>query len=716
MIGKTESVDMKKTISKWVFTLLAVAFVPACVAEQEGEIPDGGKDILVARTELPLQDAESRTTLQSDGATVVWSNNDAFSLLGSDGAKSRFVLDKGFANKVIGTFSGTVAGTAPYYALYPDAETVSLSGDQLSFVLPQEQTYYTGSSFSSGTSPAIAKIAGKDDPLQFKNLCGILCLRFTGSDTLSKIVLHDLAGHMLWGDCTVTLDGTEGTAAQKMTLSGGDNSLTLKMKTPLKLSLTTTRSFLFVVPSGTLNQGFSVTLYNADGDCFSIVTTQADNRAERSVVVRMPSVLTPEVTEYGDEMRRGYYKDLFMDGGIALTSRTTLPAAPRLGLTMEYYASMETKKLCEEDTIIQKQVMVTSSQDANGCLLYPDGEPRFRAIYVNGGKSTQHGTSLASAGRTRIKTFFANGGAYIGTCAGCLFSAKGYDSQETTSSYLGIWPGHVYHTKTDSGASVTNTHTSMTIVEGSKLLDYYDYGNDMRIDSVRHNGGCYMSEKDYPVPDGTEILLRYLTPGADSTKLNGKVSSWAYKPLDNAASGRLVVIGSHPEGVTYGEQLDLMSAMIRYATDGNGERIPKGELVNGEPRVMDRVTSNSKPLFTRIGDRQYHHFTVTLTEAVNDFTLELDGIDTGCDLYLALAKDRLAWVSDADYQLCSAGSAKALTLDRLEAGTWSIGVFCPNTVTSTLTEYADGAYYFEYDDEYEILNGVPYTITASWTK
>ena len=36
---------------------------------------------------------------------------------------------------------------------------------------------------------------------------------------------------------------------------------------------------------------------------------------------------------------RGYYKEVFMDGGIALTSRYSLSAAKFLGVEMEYFAS-----------------------------------------------------------------------------------------------------------------------------------------------------------------------------------------------------------------------------------------------------------------------------------------------------------------------------------------------------------------------------------------
>ena len=50
----------------------------------------------------------------------------------------------------------------------------------------------------------------------------------------------------------------------------------------------------------------------------------------------------------------------------------------------------------------------------------------------------------------------------------------------------------------------------MTMEPGNPLLKYYDFGGDMRVDSIRHNGGCfaYFGEGSI-IPEGTEVLMRY---------------------------------------------------------------------------------------------------------------------------------------------------------------------------------------------------------------
>ncbi len=72
---------------------------------------------------------------------------------------------------------------------------------------------------------------------------------------------------------------------------------------------------------------------------------------------------------------QGYYKDVFMDGGIKLTSRTNLPAADFLNLSIEYFASeryTSTFPPTLADTLRQNNLIIGTDKDLNGILLYPD--------------------------------------------------------------------------------------------------------------------------------------------------------------------------------------------------------------------------------------------------------------------------------------------------------------------------------------------------------
>ena len=138
---------------------------------------------------------------------------------------------------------------------------------------------------------------------------------------------------------------------------------------------------------------------------------------------------------------RGFYKEIFMDGGIALTSRRSLPAAPFLGIEMEYFASM--KEATKSDTLRQHKLFCGYEDDTNGWLLYPDGAPRFRVIYVNGGKAASHARSFGNEGADGYKAlndFVKAGGSYIGTCAGAYIGSKGgYTMQSNTVRNVGLY-------------------------------------------------------------------------------------------------------------------------------------------------------------------------------------------------------------------------------------------------------------------------------------
>jgi glutamine amidotransferase-like uncharacterized protein len=319
---------------------------------------------------------------------------------------------------------------------------------------------------------------------------------------------------------------------------------------------------------------------------------------------------------------RGYYKDLFMDGGVALSSRYYLPATRFLGLSIDYFASAKTDKLTKQDTLLQRNIFCGSEDDTNGWLLYPDGAPRYRVIYVNGGKSGSHGRSLTERGRELLREYVANGGSYVGTCAGAYLATSGSrrdnGSIRNANSYLSLWPGYAKPTK------LLKSRPTLKIGKKSPLLRYFDFGGDKTVAEVYHNGGCSAyGDKDGNLPKGTEPLAYYKFEDTKKVQIDDRIAVWAYKPTEQ--SGRVVMCGSHPESVSEGERLEFMSAMLLYAMDGNPQARLKGELEAGEVREMNKRTEDKEPEYTRIGDRQYHHFAIEVPRGCKRAVVSLDG-------------------------------------------------------------------------------------------
>jgi len=384
----------------------------------------------------------------------------------------------------------------------------------------------------------------------------------------------------------------------------------------------------------------------------------------------------------------GFYKDLFMSSGVNLSSRKSLPAAESLGLSYEYYAG--------KDAEIQNRLMTGEQHDTNGVLLYPDGAPRFRMIYVNGGGATNHGKSLELNGRQTLRQFFNAGGSYCGSCAGSFLSGRNVDSSSNRRlGYLHIFPYNTLNT------GLKKEQLDHVIPDDSPLLKYRQFGTENRVEGVYHNNGNWMSLEKGEHLEHTEVLAIYDTPGK---RPDQGAAIWAYKV--KAETGRVVNIGSHPEGVKTGDHLSLTEACFLYSLDGTGVPNIKGKLVAGEMREMLADTTDKTPAFAKIGDGQIHHFSfqveVCIAKTVIDISTEVD-----VQLNLYLSQDLSGITTDERaYRVTGAGGNKSLRV-RLAPGTWYVAVECANRVRAVKD---DSESYYVYDDSQGLLNGVAYSV------
>ena len=386
----------------------------------------------------------------------------------------------------------------------------------------------------------------------------------------------------------------------------------------------------------------------------------------------------------------GYYKDLFMSGGVRLSSRKILPAAESLGLSYEYYAGKDQAK--------QNELFSGSEIDTNGILLYPDGQPRFRMLYVNGGSATLHGKSLLLAGRQAVRQFYNAGGSYCGSCAGSFLSGRNVDKATTRRlGYLHIFPFNTQNT------GLKKERVGHFIPEDSPLLRYRSFGGDRYVGDIYHNNGNWLSLETGKHLADTEILARYDSP--DKRPHQG-AAIWAYKT--KSASGRIINIGSHPEGITSGERLALTEACFLYALEGTGTPPIKGTLVNGQVRSMNQETTDKKPAFTKIGDLQNHHFRFDVSSGRTPVQIDIAGQE-GFDFHVSVHSTPPGQNQAAEFSDTSAGWNKRLKM-RLAAGTWYITVHCASTVEAT-KDASEG--FYRYEGPLAVLNGLSYQITAT---
>ncbi len=401
---------------------------------------------------------------------------------------------------------------------------------------------------------------------------------------------------------------------------------------------------------------------------------------------------------------RGFYKDIFMDGGIGLTSRTSLAAATFLGASIEHFASASKDQLSAKDTLLQTNIFYGSEEDTNGWLLYPDGAPRFRTIYVNGGKAKVHANSLGKNGISRLREYVNAGGSYVGTCAGAFLGSSGSINDKgdlrNTYSHPNLWPGYTHSTR------LKKSRPTLRLEKGCPLSAYFDFGKERLVTKVYHNGGCYAHiDAAHPLPQESEVLARYQFDNTDKVVIDNEIAIWAHK--QSPTHGRVILCGSHPESNTEGKRLELMSAMLLYAMDGNPAPKIKATLAEGEVREMNKRTEDNAPAYTCIGDRQYHHFRIDVPKRCKKLIIHLDGYKDAkkFDLTLCAKRGEPAFHDNTLSKNVGRGCKKTLTIDSPKSGAWYVSVFCETTVNTSTGKYGT-----HYRSKTSVLNGVPYKI------
>ena len=206
-----------------------------------------------------LSDASMRTVwMPSDNIGVVA----VLPTMGENVAVEEFVT--GISEKSnVASFEGSVTFASEYYAFYPYSESLRNSNGTYIFTILQEQKYVAGS-FDPKAAPMVAK-APREGDFDFQNLCGLLALQLTGSESVKSITFigKDAAGTMMPVSGTFSVDMTY-TDEPVVVVAEPITSVTLTSDTPVQLSQQAT-PFYFVLPPATYNS-FSIMIQTSDGN------------------------------------------------------------------------------------------------------------------------------------------------------------------------------------------------------------------------------------------------------------------------------------------------------------------------------------------------------------------------------------------------------------------------------------------------------------------
>lgn len=353
----------------------------------------------------------------------------------------------------------------------------------------------------------------------------------------------------------------------------------------------------------------------------------------------------------------GVAADVFVDGGARLSSLSLQSTTDFLGWTSETLLTSSSSKT--------RETIGGNAADLNGALLYPDGQARFPLLFVNGGKAKSHGSVLGESGRQAIRDFVNVGGSYTGSCAGAFLIG------DYSKSVLNLWAGKMgvngTGKQTVSFADWPDHPVSRFLVEHGI--------ESLTVAGIPHIGGPRFSEL-YRHPNDTEFV------GTIASGIAGGTSYLIeYRPTDE--SGLIVVQPSHPEYGRKPEHIVLSAAILDYAAS-QSQVTPtvKADLEWGQSAVMADATE-------KVGDSQYHVYTVTVPEGADRLAVALTGLGGNADLFVQYG----GYAHELSYAGASTNtgrSADTVEIASPEPGVWTIGVRGTHTV----------------------LNGVAYTLTV----
>lgn len=174
-----------------------------------------------------------------------------------------------------------------------------------------------------------------------------------------------------------------------------------------------------------------------------------------------------------------------------------------------------------------------------------------KILIVPGGLSRTQGTALGRDGRELVKAFVADGGGYVGVCAGCYLASSQYE-----------WSLHLLPVKVVDPSNWERGKKSLAIELTADGRQWFGR-KDTQLKVVYHNGPVLE-----PIDGAKEPLLALARYREEVTRKGAKEGLMVNSPAVVAArygKGWVIGISPHPEQ-TVGAR-DLLPAALKWARE-----------------------------------------------------------------------------------------------------------------------------------------------------
>ena len=286
-----------------LIALAALVVFAGCKKEKE-------TNGVVLKASIEQNKGNDRTSLNPTDGAINWTAGDKI-LVNNGTSNATFTLTTGAGSKN-GTFTynGDYTFGASNVAVYP--ETATISGNTVSLTLPEAQTFTAAGTFGNGANPMLGTFADPE-ALTFTSLCGVLGVSLTGNNvaiTGIEIVSNtttDKLNGAFEADCTAA-----NPALTPAVGNSGTNSIMLNCDATLTADA---QEFYFVLPVGTLANGFTMNVYYGGSEPFSKSTQSTELAVEWNTVKVMSTV---EVAASIDSLATPLTLEALSDGNIVV--------------------------------------------------------------------------------------------------------------------------------------------------------------------------------------------------------------------------------------------------------------------------------------------------------------------------------------------------------------------------------------------------------------
>lgn len=275
-----------KNMIKMLLLAAAVTTAVQCSksVEEPADVPDKPTDKTVTLTVRSASVSQSKTML-GDGGQVFWENGDEINVNGTV-----YPVIPDADDPTLATIPDVVASDS-YLAMTPGYDMFT-EGENLYFYISNMQPYREDS-FSADINPMAAYSETTD--MYFRNLAGILRIGITGSAAISRITLSSNGDEALAGYFGAPMDdiisGNLQNYSEHHPAYYSSHNITMETGDAFVLDQSTPRYAYFVIPAGTYEYGFSVSIKDTEGNAM-IQTT------EKTITVGRSEILPMEDFEY----------------------------------------------------------------------------------------------------------------------------------------------------------------------------------------------------------------------------------------------------------------------------------------------------------------------------------------------------------------------------------------------------------------------------------